>query len=48
MEDELLLIKIDVKMRASDSNWLKHYKEVLKKRFEQEEIYIAYYDVIVI
>ena len=35
-------------MRGSDSNWLKQYKEVLKERFEQEEIYIAYYDVIVV
>ncbi len=48
VEDEHLLIRIDVKMRASDSNWLKQYKEVLKERFEQEEIYIAYYDVIVV
>ena len=48
VEDEHLLIRIDVKMRGSDSNWLKQYKEVLKERFEQEEIYIAYYDVIVV
>ncbi len=47
-EDEHLLIRIDAKMRVSDSNWLKQYKEVLKERFEQEEIYIAYYEVIVV
>lgn len=48
IEDEHLLIRIDVKMRVSDSNWLKQHKEVLKERFEQEEIYIAYYDVIIV
>ena len=48
IEDEIFLIKIDVRMKASDSAWLKQYKEVLKSRFEQEEIYIAYYDVIVV
>ncbi|MBI3951373.1 MAG: hypothetical protein HY314_13060 [Acidobacteria bacterium] len=48
IEDESLLINIDVTMKAADSAWLKHYKEVLKKRFEQEEIYIVYYDLIVV
>lgn len=48
IEDEILLIKIDVRMKSSDSAWLKHYKEELKKRFEQEEVYIAYYDIIVV
>jgi hypothetical protein len=48
IEDESLLLRIDVKLRSSDSLWLKQYKEVLKKRFEQEEIYIVYYDLIVV
>lgn len=48
MEDETLLFKIDVRMKSSDPAWLKHYKEVLKVRFRQEEIYIVYYDVIVV
>jgi hypothetical protein len=48
IEDESFLIKIDVSMKAADSAWLRQYKEVLKKRFEQEEIYIVYYDVIVV
>jgi hypothetical protein len=48
IEDEILLIKIDVRMKVSGPGWLKQYKEVLKKRFEQEEIYIVYYDIIVV
>jgi len=39
---------LEAPKRGSDSNWLKQYKEVLKERFEQEEVYIAYYDVIVV
>lgn len=48
IEDEILLLKIDVKMKTSDPAWLKQYKDVLKKRFQQEEIYIVYYDLIVV
>ena len=47
-EDEILVMKIDVKMKAADSAWLRQYKEMLKKRFQQEEIYIVYFDLIVV
>jgi hypothetical protein len=48
IEDESLLIKIDVKMKSSDPAWLRQYKEMLKQRFQQDEIYIVYYDLIVV
>ena len=48
IEDETMLFKIDARMKASDSPWLRRYKEVLKERFKQEEIYIVYYDIIVV
>jgi hypothetical protein len=36
---------VDTEESPSTLDWLKEYKEILKNRFEQKEIYITYHDI---
>jgi len=46
--DELMLVMIDVKLSWTHRKWLRQYKETLKERFAQEEIYIIYFSISVV
>lgn len=40
-EDRLIRVRIDAEENEEDKTFLKEYKEVLKVRFEQEDIWIT-------
>jgi len=48
IEDRLLVVTLDTRLKATDFAWIRQFKEKLKRRFEQEEIYIVYYDVFIL
>lgn len=43
--DRLLRIRIDVEASDKNTDFLRHYKEKLKERFKQIDIWITSYDI---
>lgn len=46
--DELVVVTIDTRLSKNHRGWLSSYKETLKRRFQQEEIYITIHQIEVI
>jgi hypothetical protein len=45
MKDNIMVLHLDGEFTDSDFEWFKNQKEIWKVRFQQEELYIVYYEM---